>query len=189
MEEKEAISLLKQGNINGLESLVEQHQLQAVRVAYLITGDQSISENIVQDTFLHIYHRIDRFDSNRPFGPWFMRIVMNNAMKVASRNNKQLSLSQNTNDDTANLGNGLFNKYVDDPAALVEQAETSEAVLFVLDRLSSAQRTVIVQKYYLDMNETEMAAALGSAPGKVKWHLHHARKRLRSLLVRLNPQG
>ena len=49
-------------------------------------------------------------------------------------------------------------------------------------KLSPRQRAVIVQRYYLDMSEKEIAAELAAAPGTVKWLLHAARKNLRSLL-------
>jgi len=44
------------------------------------------------------------------------------------------------------------------------------------------QRTAIVQRYFLDMSEKEIASELEAAPGTVKWLLHAARKNLRALL-------
>jgi RNA polymerase sigma-70 factor (ECF subfamily) len=52
----------------------------------------------------------------------------------------------------------------------------------VLTELPPRQRAVIVQRYYLEMSEKEMAEALDSPPGTVKWLLNAARARLRSLL-------
>jgi DNA-directed RNA polymerase specialized sigma24 family protein len=42
---------------------------------------------------------------------------------------------------------------------------------------------VIVQRYFLDMSEKEMAAELDAAPGTIKWLLNAARERLRALLA------
>jgi DNA-directed RNA polymerase specialized sigma24 family protein len=53
-----------------------------------------------------------------------------------------------------------------------------------MQKLSPRQRAVIVQRYFLEMNEKEMAEASGSAVGTVKWMLNAARKRLRDLLER-----
>jgi DNA-directed RNA polymerase specialized sigma24 family protein len=41
---------------------------------------------------------------------------------------------------------------------------------------------VVVQRYYLEMSEQEMALALDAAPGTVKWLLNAARERLRHML-------
>ncbi len=46
--EQQAIIQLRQGNIDGLEFLVRQYQTQALRVAYLITFDQALAEDVVQ---------------------------------------------------------------------------------------------------------------------------------------------
>jgi RNA polymerase sigma-70 factor (ECF subfamily) len=51
-----------------------------------------------------------------------------------------------------------------------------------MQKLSPRQRAVIVQRYFLDMSEREMAEESGSAVGTVKWMLNAARSRLRSLL-------
>ena len=51
-----------------------------------------------------------------------------------------------------------------------------------MQSLSPRQRAVVVQRYFLDMSEREMAAKLEIAPGTVKWLLNAARTRLRALL-------
>ena len=48
MEDQIAISLLKQGNLNGLEALVNRYQAKAVRAAYLITHDRAMAEDVAQ---------------------------------------------------------------------------------------------------------------------------------------------
>jgi RNA polymerase sigma-70 factor, ECF subfamily len=77
MDEKQAIHGLKQGDIHGLEFLVNQFQLKAVRVAFLITRDLGLAEEIVQETFVRAYKSIQTFKENRPFEPWFLRNVVN----------------------------------------------------------------------------------------------------------------
>jgi RNA polymerase sigma-70 factor (ECF subfamily) len=47
---------------------------------------------------------------------------------------------------------------------------------------------VIVQRYYLEMSEKEMAESLQAAPGTVKWLLNAARARLRGLLGERNAE-
>ena len=64
----------------------------------------------------------------------------------------------------------------------VEFVERSREILQALSILSPRQRAVIVQRYYLEMNEQEMAQTLETAPGTVKWLLNAARSRLRALL-------
>lgn len=81
MDETQAVRSLKQGNLDGLETLVQNHQVKAVRAAYLILGDRGLAQEVVQKAFIKIAGRIDQFDERYPFAPWFYRIVVNDARK------------------------------------------------------------------------------------------------------------
>jgi RNA polymerase sigma-70 factor (ECF subfamily) len=64
----------------------------------------------------------------------------------------------------------------------IESMETQKQIWDAMHKLSPRQRAVIVQRYFLEMSEKEMAEDAGSAVGTVKWMLNAARTRLRSLL-------
>src|SRR5947209_14988504 len=80
MHEREAIELLRRGNISGLEKLVEMYYVEAVRTAYLVTRDRPLAEDIAQAAFLRAYERIHQFQAERPFAPWFFRSIVNDAL-------------------------------------------------------------------------------------------------------------
>ena len=186
MEEQEAIARLKRGDIGGLEALVRQYQVRAVRTAHLITRDRALAEDIVQAAFLRAYERIGQFDAGRPFGPWFLRSVVNDAVKTATRRKRQVSLEAGYEGEETSLADLLADPNPG-PADLAEAAETRQAVWAALGKLPPAQRAAIVLRYYLGLSEAEMAGELACPPGTVKWRLHAARKRLRTLLRPLWP--
>jgi DNA-directed RNA polymerase specialized sigma24 family protein len=95
-DERAAIMRLQQGDIRGLESLMLAWQVPAARVAYLITHDRELAQDIVQSAFIRVYDRIGQFDANRPFGPWFLRIVANDAARLAKRQRKRLGVPAGT---------------------------------------------------------------------------------------------
>lgn len=185
MEEREAVARLKRGDIQGLETLVRQYQVQAVRVAALVTQDRALAEDIVQAAFLRVYDRIGQFDSGRPFGPWFLRGVVNDAVKAAARREREVPLEMES-DDEMPLAE-LWADPAPGPVELAEAAETRQAIRDALGRLPPAQRAAIVLRYYLDLSEAELANELACPPGTVKWRLHAARQRLRALLRPLWP--
>lgn len=92
MTEQEAIEKLRRGNIAGLRVLVKRYQLQAVKTAVLITRQRALAEEVAQSAFLRVYHRIDQFDSSRPFVPWFLRIVANDALKALRQRRREVPL-------------------------------------------------------------------------------------------------
>ena len=179
LDEKQAIQSLKQGDPDGLEYVVRAHQVRAMRTAFLITGDRGLAEEAVQETFLRLLRTIRSFDATRPFEPWFLRSVMHAALKVVGRSKRELPLEDADGGQAfARLAAGM-----ELPEAQVEAAEADQELRRALDRLSPRQRLVVVQRYYLEMSEADMAAASGTAAGTIKWLLNAARSRLRRAMV------
>src|SRR5262245_22041506 len=102
MDDQIAVSRLKQGDLNGLEILVNRYQVQAVHAAYLVLYDRGLAEDIAQTAFVKAAERIHQFDEERPFAPWFFRIVVNDALKVAQKQKSIMSLDD-LNEPTARL--------------------------------------------------------------------------------------
>ncbi len=99
MEERRAIGRLKEGDIGGLEALVRLHHTRAVRAVDMIVHDTGLAQEIVQAAFVRVYERIGRFDAERSFGPYFMKIVVNDAIKAASRCERTFSFYQGDTED------------------------------------------------------------------------------------------
>jgi len=178
MDELEAIRRLKAGDIGGLEILVALYQVRAVRTAFLITREAAQAEDAVQEAFLQIYRSIRHFDENRSFAAWFMRSVVNAALKIAQKS--ALHAPARFDSDEAWLeGLPAEGEPVE---GQVENGDFQRQLWESMQNLSPRQRLAIVQRYYLDMSEKEIASELKAAPGTVKWLLHAARKNLRALL-------
>lgn len=177
MDEAEAISRLKGGDIVGLETLVRVYQGRALRTAYLITRDTQLAEDVTIDAFLRAYERIRQYDTERPFGPWFLRIVVNLARRRATQYARDLAMPD---EDLAgeNIVESTLASAQVGPHEAAERAELRAAVWDALGRLTPAQRATVVQRYYLDLSEREIAARLDCSVGTVKWRLHTARQRL-----------
>jgi RNA polymerase sigma-70 factor (ECF subfamily) len=180
VDEQNAIRRLKQGDINGLEWLVTQYQLKAIRAAFLITHDRPMAEEIVQEAFINAFTHIDSFDDRQPFAPWFMRSVVNASVKAMQRDVKRTVLFPE--EDTSSLEKILMDEGLS-PEEQIELSEFQSKVREAMLCLSPRQRAAVVLRYFLDMSEKEMSDELGIAPGTVKWLLHTARKNLRALLV------
>jgi RNA polymerase sigma-70 factor, ECF subfamily len=179
MDDLQAIRRLKKGDMSGLEWLIACYQAKAVRTAYLVTHNEPMAEDVVQEAFVRFYERAHQFDERRPFEPYFLRCVVNAALNAIE---KECRSSASLDDDTdPNTLERLLARAV----SVEEQVEFSQRkreILQALGALSPRQRVVAVQRYYLEMSEAEMTQALAIAPGTVKWLLNAARTRLRTLL-------
>lgn len=176
--EREAIRALKNGDIRGLEPLVRKYQVQAVRAADLITRDQALAEDIVQAAFLRAFERIDQYDKERPFGPWFLRSVINDAVKTVTRRRVALSM-----DDLPEVSlQEIWPISEPEPEQWVENRENHQRIWEALGQLPPEQRAAIVLRYYLELSMEEIGEEMLVPPGTVKWRLHQARARLQKIL-------
>ena len=182
MEEARAIAKLKAGDIIGLGVLVKLYQVEAVQVAYLITNDVAAAEDVVQAAFLRTFDKIEGFDSNRPFRPWFMRMVVNDAIKSAANQKRQESIPEGEDEEYSLVLQNL-EFYVREPEEAALREELLNAMRKALVRLTPYQRAAIVMHYFLGLDTATTAGQLKCAPSTVRWHLSMAREKLRVLLA------
>lgn len=185
MDDRAATSRLKQGDLTGLESLVNRYQVQAVHAAYLIVYDRTLAEDVVHTAFLKAAERIHQFDEERPFAPWFFRIVANDALKAAKKQKRAISLEEQADEPTAQLARWLVDPG-SHPEQLLEEKETRQMILHAIQSLPPEQRRVVVMRYFLEMSEAELSTKMDRPLSTIKWWLRDARKRLYNLM---RPQG
>jgi RNA polymerase sigma-70 factor, ECF subfamily len=137
-EEADAIQRLRRGDIAALEVLVRRYQVRAVRAAYLVVRDRQLAEDVVQSAFLKAFDRASSFDAERPFGPWFLKLVLNDAINVAARRDRE------THADGAAIE--LRPSPEPLPERAIADAETADEIWTALGALTSAQRPAVVQR-------------------------------------------
>jgi len=180
LEEKLAIARLKQGDLDGMEVLVKRHQVRAVSAAFLIVRDPKLAEDIVQEAFLRAAEKIGQFDESRPFGPWFLRSVINASIKAMQRQKRFIPLDAQ-DEETYNVADWLMDPSPG-PELIIETEETRRRVWKALGEITAEQRAVIVMRHFLDMSETEMTGELDRPLTTIRWRLKTARNQLRKLI-------
>ncbi|HEX8733369.1 MAG TPA: RNA polymerase sigma factor [Ktedonobacterales bacterium] len=183
-DETDAIRRCQQGDIAALGALVTHYQTPAVRLAYLLTGDQDLANDIAQDSFLLAWRGIRRFRLGEPFAPWFYRIVTNSARQQmrSARYRREVSLEALVSDDpdARRLGVSLAATQASqaDPEERAERAEAWAALLAALAALPQKQREAVVLRYYLGYTDRQAATILGCHVGAIQQRLHDGRASL-----------
>ncbi|MBL8162224.1 MAG: sigma-70 family RNA polymerase sigma factor [Anaerolineae bacterium] len=178
--EKAALLRLRAGDVRALDVLVLRYQLEAVRAAFLITRDTGTAEDAAQSVFVRLVDRIRQYDPNRPFAPYLIRSVINEAIKLAQKRERDLSLDAETEGSALE---DLLPDWTNEPATEFERGEVRRAIWDAMGKLPPKQRAVAVMRFYLEWSEAEMADALNVPLGTVKWRLHDARTRLQRMLA------
>lgn len=176
MEDYELAADARRGNPEAYAELVRRYQQLAFRTAYLITGDAAEAEDAAQEAFVKAYLALGRFRTGAPFRPWLLTIVANEARNRRKAAGRRVNLALRASLDRPS-GDAAPSPEV---AALA--AERQSALLDALSGLREDDRLVIAYRYFLDLSESEMAAALDCPKGTVKSRLSRAMVRLRVAL-------
>lgn len=154
--------------IRDLGELYEQHALEAVRVAYLLTGDAALAEDLVQDAFVRLIGRLAHLRHVDAF-PAYLRSTVVNLSRMHFRRRKVERASLPA------LVSGLGHIEERDVASI-------EAVRSALLSLPHKQRAAIVLRYYCDLPDAESAIALGCSQATVRSLVARGRNRLGELM-------
>jgi RNA polymerase sigma-70 factor (sigma-E family) len=126
----------------------------AVRLAYLLTGDRALAEDLVHEAFVRLFGRFRDLRHPDAFGSYLRTTVVNLARSHFRRRRVERD-------------------YVDRAGSEQEVAQEAdfegrEAMWRALQGLRPRQRAAIVLRYYEDLTEAQTAEVLGCAVGTVK---------------------
>ncbi|GAA2636121.1 SigE family RNA polymerase sigma factor [Actinomadura fulvescens] len=139
-----------------LTSLFREHQLALVRTALLIVGDRATAEDVVQDAFVDLHRRIDKLTEHDRMLPYIRAAVVNKCRSVLRRRKLALRVGR------------THEPPVWSAESAVLLGEDRREVFLALRRLPQRQREALILRYYLELDEGEIAEAMGVSRGTVK---------------------
>ena len=147
-------------------------------LALKITGDRSLAEEVVQETFWRVWRKADLFQTQRgAFTSWFFGITRNLSIDVLRRQKTQV---QPVN-ETAQIIEQTADPSTDVPeAAWLRQKR--QQMQMAIETLPDEQRSVIEMAYFRGMTRQEIAQATGEPLGTIHTRARLALQKLRDQL-------
>lgn len=173
MQDGRLVERVVRGDAEAYGELVSRHMQRAFSVAYRVLEHREDAEDVVQNSFVRALEKIDRLDRSRPFRPWLLRIVVNQALNFRrGRGIRTTSPLPETAAATGSL-----------PDRQMENSDLRRRLSDALGMLPEKQRTIVQLADLEGLRSGEIGRIMGLADGTVRWHLHEARKSLRSVLA------
>jgi RNA polymerase sigma-70 factor (ECF subfamily) len=174
VEDAELVERARSGDQAAFGALVRRYSADALRLATVIACRDDDAEDAAQRAFVKAYGAMGRFRPGAPFRPWLLRIVANEAKNSRRAAGRRAALADR-------VGIALVPASPSAEEAALRGLD-AERLLDALARLDDRDRCVIAYRWFAQMSESEMAAALDCAPGTVKSRLSRAMDRLRARL-------
>ncbi len=177
-EEAAWVAQALSGDQRGFEALMRRYHAPLHRMLRAILKNRDDTDDLLQETFVRAWRFLHRFDRERPFGPWLMRIGVNLARnQLRSRRAGTLSLDEprETGEEEVYEGSWLADGRSLDELAYRRLLEQTRAALA---HIPEEQRIVLEMRVLAEMSYQEIAEALDIPIGTVMSRLNRGRRRL-----------
>lgn len=177
MEDLQLIQMLKAGSSQAFDEIYLKYANQALKTAYLMTGNRQDSEDIVQETFIKVFLHIGELKNPQGFRSWFYHILTRTSWNFMEKRKREIPdeeiMDKLDRKDLAGQPDTL-----DD----VLMGEDSRIIVSAIRGLEKKQAATVVLYYYNCLSTREIATAMKCREGTVKSRLFHARRKLKLTL-------
>ncbi|MGM0752144.1 MAG: RNA polymerase sigma factor [Bacillota bacterium] len=159
-----------------LEEMYDQFHKLIYHIAYNMTKDVHLSQDIVQETFLKAYIKIDTLLDTTKTKSWLTSIARYTAIDFIRKESKRNEVCIEDYEEV---------NPIQDDIALEEEIEArflKNSIQENIKRLPPPQQEVMSLKVTQDLSDGEIALKLNLSPSTVKTRFHRARKQLYSIV-------
>lgn len=159
------------GDHQAFAEIVREHQAMIYSIGWHFLSDRSLAEDLAQEVFLELYHKISGIESSAHLAHWLRRVAVHRCIDQGRRkkSRKEVALED-----------------VHEPASGDQPVDSflSDRLRQSLFQLPEKQRMMIVLRYQEDMGPAEIAELMEMPVNTVKSTLHRALGELRGKLTR-----
>lgn len=174
---------LRKGDLTGLDGLMERHQQRLLRHLRRLLGDETMAEDMFQQTWMRVAERIGRYDRARPFGPWLLAVGRNLALDHLRRYRPE-SFDEGAEPEAPAEGAGS----TEDALERLTARERRERVERAVADLAAYDREVLSLRFADEMSLKEIATLVDVPLPTAKARLYRALRRLRTRLLTMGPK-
>lgn len=171
---KETLAAWVAGSERAFETIVKTTMKRAYAVALGFLGNAEDARDVSQEAYLAAHAARKRFDVERPFFPWFYRILRNRCLNEIEKRSRHPEVSIDVVVERRDPG--------ESPERSRIRGETAAVVWRGLFAIAPEHREIIVLRSFQDLSYREIARTLDIPEGTVMSRLFYARRELREAL-------
>lgn len=168
--DNELILRTKKGDTDAFRQLVEKHKDVSLSLACSILKDQDNAEDVLQESFIKVYQKIDGFKFKSSFPTWLYRIIVNTSYNALKKQKQHLDLSAVDNFESNYSEKKDF--------VVLQEKEQKVFIQMAMNRLKPDEALALRLFYLCEMKIKEIEKITGSRNSKIKVDLHRGRENL-----------
>jgi RNA polymerase sigma-70 factor (ECF subfamily) len=167
------IGAIAEGDRRSMALLYRRHSVRVYRFILRMTGDATLTEDLVSEVFLEAWRHADGFKARSQVSTWLLAIARNKMLSARRRR-----WDQQLDDHEA----AAIQDTADDPESSIEKKDRGAVIQSCLAQLSPARREVVDLIYYHEKSIEEVSRIVGVPANTVKTRMFYARQRMGRLL-------
>ena len=176
LSDEELVAKSQNGDKEAFEQLVIRNQDLVFSLAFKLSGNRDLANDIAQEAFIRAWRAIEKFRGDSAFSTWIYRITVNTAWTLRNKAKKHT---------LANIEETQEPIIIDekkDPELIAINSDLSFVLRQALNKLPMEQRIIVELKNIEGRSHKEIAEYLGITVTAAKVRLHRAHKKLRVML-------
>lgn len=179
MTDEQLVALALKKNEPALTELIKRYLKLGYFIAYQCSQNQTDAEDIVQEIFVKIWQKLNKFDSERKFKAWFYEVAKNTALDYI-RKRKEISFTEWEQTIGQEIDNLLFKNEV--LSSQIDQDIANQSLQKATLQLPEKYYEVLDLHHKQDMNFRQIATQLGESINTVKSRYRRALQSIKGII-------
>ncbi len=183
--DRELVARVRNGDAAAFGLIMRRHNGWLYRLARSVLKDGSEAEDVLQETYVRAYTKIDRVVGPDGFASWLGKIALNEAISRIRKQSRVILLEDHLGRSRGQSNETRMETVTSDhpdPERLAASVELGRLIEEAVDGLPTDFRTVFVLRAIEGLSVAETSDYLSIRPETVKTRFHRARTLLRAAL-------
>ncbi len=177
MRISEIISQVLAGRTALFELIMRRYNNRLFRIARSICQNDDEAMDVVQDSWINIYHALGNFEGEDKFPSWISKVTKNTALMHLRKTKRARQMSEYEDDKISPI-----NRLIEQPENRQAQGELKQTLASAIELLPMHYRLVFVLRAVQELSTKETAASLEISEDVVKQRYLRAKRMLRDHL-------
>jgi len=171
------------GDSEAFEQIVVRHERRVLTLSWRLLGTMEDAQDAAQEVFLRTFKYLHRFDTQKPFEPWIVRMTVNVCRDLGRQRQQRGSVLVDAGEE---FDRAEQQDHRSDPHSELNAEQQRQLLRRALADLPEKGRTAFVLRDIEGMTTAETAEALGSSEATIRSQISSARLKIRKFVVRMN---
>lgn len=171
IDDTHLIQLTLSGNKEAYSELYDVTIHEVYKTAHFLIDDKADVDDVVQEIYIQLYESLRKYDSEKPFRPWLIGLVIKQIHSYRRKRWMRLRIIKKAEEQRKPVQSDFSNDVV--------SKISNRKLIELIHKLPYKLKQVIILRYLHDYSQEEVAEILHIPIGTVKSRIHAALKKLR----------